>query len=167
MNSLAAFAQRTEIGSRFRQALLIFWVPLITAAAVPAFVISISALVDTAIASRWPIVLVLVFSFLIAIAWGAKEFQTTENELTSGRIFFATYAAIVVGTIAVFSWSAIVAPRPRSEIQAHDHSRRVDLNCRNCGGPDVDMDSPKILNVPPTPPPIERVPLPRPNPFRR
>jgi hypothetical protein len=36
MNRLAEFVQRTEIAARFKRALLIFWLPLVLAAALPA-----------------------------------------------------------------------------------------------------------------------------------
>ncbi len=42
MNSLADFVHRTEVLARFKRAMLVFWLPLVLAAAVPAVVTTIA-----------------------------------------------------------------------------------------------------------------------------
>jgi hypothetical protein len=176
MNSLAAFAQRTEIVSKFRRGILIFWLPLIMAAVVPVLMIMINDVIEEAILLRWPIIGLLAFLLIIAVAWAVKKFQASKEEPTWGaahkeHIIFATYFVLAGIGIFVLALSAIIAPRLRPEARipipvpvppyqsTYPNIDRPDLDCKDCGGVDVDTMLVPKGSIP--------LPRPRPNSFRK
>jgi glycosyltransferase involved in cell wall biosynthesis len=86
MSGFAEFARRTELVARFKRALLIFWLPLVLAAAVPAIIVALATWFETAMSSfemaPSPAILILSsFMTLIMAAWSVNKFVSSRSLL--------------------------------------------------------------------------------------
>jgi hypothetical protein len=81
VNSLVELAHRTEIAARFRRTLLIFWLPLVLAALVPAIVTAVAAWFGSS-TSPHDAILILILILTVGLAIVAR---LTLNHLKGGH----------------------------------------------------------------------------------